>query len=128
MGKPFKLGEGELALLRRLHMLEREELGKASRCFSLGTLLACGDLEGETRVSLRCMCEERWQGRLKAVSIVCRLGIDIPGIPEAAEAGEASSMNSRAVQKTIFSKNQYFQVILLITHKSKTIGTIAAAS
>ena len=33
----------------------------------------------------------------------------------------------RAVQKTIFSRNQYFQVILLITHKSKTIGTIAAA-
>ena len=92
MGRPFKLGEGELALLRRLHMLEREELGKASRCFSLGTLLACGDLEGETRVSRRWRWEERWQGRLKAVSIVCRLGIDIPGIPEAAEAGEASSM------------------------------------
>ena len=93
MGSPFKLGEGELALLRRLHMLEREELGKASRCFSLGTLLACGDLEGETRVSRRWRWEERWQGRLKAVSIVCRLGIDIPGIPEAGD-GEASSMNS----------------------------------
>ena len=92
MGRPFKLGEGELALLRRLHMLEREELGKANRCFSLGTLLACGDLGGEIRVSRRWRWEERWEGRLKAVSIVCRLGIDIPGIPEAGD-GEASSMN-----------------------------------
>jgi len=97
LGRPFKLGvEGELALLRRLHMLEREELGKASRCFSLdGTLLACGDLEpGETRVRRRWRCEERWQGRLKAVSIVCRLGIDIPGTPRPkAGDGEGSSMN-----------------------------------
>ena len=93
MGRTFKLGEGELALLRRLHMLEREELGKANKCFSLGTLLGCGDLEGETRVNRRWRWDERWQGKLKAVSIVCLLGIDIPGIPEAGEQ-EASSLNS----------------------------------
>ena len=91
LGRPFKLGEGELALLRKLHMLDREELGKANRCFSLGTLLACGDLGGETRVSRRWRWEERWQGRLKAVSIVCRLGIDMPATPEAGD-GEASSI------------------------------------
>ena len=42
LGRPFSLGEGELALLLKLHKLDREEeLGKAKRCFSLlGTLLA----------------------------------------------------------------------------------------
>ena len=42
LGRPFRLGEGELALLLKLHKLDREEeLGNAKRCFSLlGTLLA----------------------------------------------------------------------------------------
>ena len=33
----------------------------------------------------------------------------------------------RAVQKTLFSKSQNFQAILLLTHKSKTSGTIFLA-
>ena len=43
------------------------------------------------------------------------------------EAPALITLSIRAVQKTIFSRNQHFQVILLITHKSKTIGNIAAA-
>ena len=37
------------------------------------------------------------------------------------------SLCGRAVQKTLFSKSQNFQINLLLTHKSKTIGTIFVA-
>jgi len=114
-------------------MLDREELGRANRSFSLGTLLACGDLGGETRVSRRWRWEERREGKLKAVSIVCRLGIDIPGIPDAGD-GEASSMKRDSSLREGWSESSLLflpgckLILLSVSPCSSSMGNVSKFS